>query len=80
MLLFCIGIGILQSGIPATTSLLIHSLKGRTAVGVSLSFVTAIIIGAAANVFSIQQILLHTPDLLLILLLCLLFAAFGTKE
>ncbi len=46
LLLFCIGIGLLQSGIPATTSLLIHSMKGRTEQAVGLSFGTAIILGA----------------------------------
>lgn len=46
LLLFCTGIGLLQSGIPATTSLLIHSMKGRTEQAIGLSFGTAIILGA----------------------------------
>ncbi len=45
MVLFCTGIGLLQSGIPATTALLIHSVKGRTERGISLSFGTAILAG-----------------------------------
>jgi len=65
IILFCIGIGILQSGIPATTSLLIHSLKGKTSKAVALSFGTAIIIGSAASVFPAQQLLLQTPSILL---------------
>ncbi len=44
--LFCIGVGLLQSGIPATTSLLIHSMKGKTERGIGLSFGAAIIFGA----------------------------------
>jgi FSR family fosmidomycin resistance protein-like MFS transporter len=48
MILFSIGIGLLQSGIPATTALLIHSVNGKTERGVGLSFGTAIIAGAVA--------------------------------
>lgn len=48
MILFCIGIGLLQSGIPATTALLIQSVKGKTERGISLSFGTAIIAGGIA--------------------------------
>ena len=43
--LFCIGVGLLQSGIPATTSLLIRSMKGKTERAIGLSFGTAIIAG-----------------------------------
>ncbi|HYC40920.1 MAG TPA: MFS transporter [Chitinophagaceae bacterium] len=46
LVLFCIGIALLQSGIPATTSLLIQSTKGKTERAVALSFGTAIILGA----------------------------------
>lgn len=46
MILFCIGIGLLQSGIPATTSMLIHSMKGEKEKAIALSFGTAIILGA----------------------------------
>ncbi len=46
MALFCIGIGLLQSGIPATTSLLIKSLGEKKEKGIALSFGTAIIVGA----------------------------------
>jgi MFS transporter, FSR family, fosmidomycin resistance protein len=53
IILFCIGIGLLQSGIPATTALLIRSVKGKTERGISLSFGTAIIAGALA--FCIPQ-------------------------
>ena len=52
IVLFCIGIGLLQSGIPATTSLLIQSVKGKTERAIGLSFGTAIIAGA---------IILYTP-------------------
>ena len=46
ILLFCIGVGLLQSGIPASTALLVRSLRGQTEKGVALSFGTAIIAGA----------------------------------
>lgn len=46
IVLFCIGIGLLQSGIPATTALLIRSVNGKTERGIGLSFGTAIIAGA----------------------------------
>jgi hypothetical protein len=46
MILFCIGIGLLQSGIPATTALLIHSMKGSTERAIGLSFGFTIIAGA----------------------------------
>jgi predicted MFS family arabinose efflux permease len=62
--LFCIGIGLLQSGIPATTSLLIQSLKGKTARGISLSFGAAIIIGALASFFPLQLLLGQIPVIL----------------
>lgn len=48
LVLFCIGIGLLQSGIPASTSLLIRSVGNRAGRGVALSFGTAIIAGAVA--------------------------------
>lgn len=65
MLLFCLGIGLLQSGIPATTSMLIQSLKGNAAKGISLSFGVAVITGAAAIVFPSQQVLHLVPYILL---------------
>ncbi len=71
IILFCIGIGILQSGIPATTSLLIHSLKGQTSKAVALSFGTAIIIGSAASIFPAQQLLLQTPSILFLSIILL---------
>jgi hypothetical protein len=46
MILFCIGIGLLQSGIPATTALLIQSMKGRVERAIGLSFGFTVIAGA----------------------------------
>jgi FSR family fosmidomycin resistance protein-like MFS transporter len=46
LILFSIGIGLLQSGIPATTALLINAAGGRTERGIGLAFGTAIILGA----------------------------------
>jgi MFS transporter, FSR family, fosmidomycin resistance protein len=62
--LFCLGIGLLQSGIPATTSLLIQSLKGKTARGISLSFGAAIIMGAFAGLIPLQLLLEKIPFIL----------------
>jgi MFS transporter, FSR family, fosmidomycin resistance protein len=74
MVIFCIGVGLLQSGIPATTSLMIHSLKGRAARGIALSFGTAIVIGSAASILPSQLVLQQIPYILLasvfILLIC----------
>lgn len=80
LILFCIGIGLLQSGIPATTSLLVNSLKGKTSKGVALSFGTAIIIGSAASIFPAQQILLQTPSLLLASMILLIICSFWYKR
>jgi len=65
IILFCIGVGFLQSGIPATTSLLIHSLKGKTSKAIALSFGMAVMMGSAASVLPAQQLLLQTPSILL---------------
>lgn len=48
MILFCIGIGLLQSGIPATTLLLVHYNGGKTERAIGISFGLAIVIGAFA--------------------------------
>ncbi|MFI5185281.1 MAG: MFS transporter [Chitinophagales bacterium] len=46
LLLFTIGIGLLQSSIPATTSLLIKTMKGKRERAIGLSFGTTIMAGA----------------------------------
>ena len=58
MLLFCFGVGLLQSGIPATTALLIQSMKGKTERAIGLSFGTAIIAGAIVFYTPARNILL----------------------
>jgi FSR family fosmidomycin resistance protein-like MFS transporter len=73
IVLFCIGIGLLQSGIPATTSLLIFSLKGKTARAISHAFGTAIILGAAINFIPALWLLKQLPFILLCMFLLLLF-------
>lgn len=73
IVLFCIGIGVLQSGIPATTSLLIKSMDGKAARGISLSFGTAIIIGAAGSLFPLQILLQQLPFILTAIVFMLLF-------
>ena len=64
IVLFCIGIGLLQSGIPATTSLLIQSVKGKTERAIGLSFGTAIIAGAIALYIPFRDFLFHNSALL----------------
>jgi MFS transporter, FSR family, fosmidomycin resistance protein len=45
IVLFCIGIGLLQSAIPANTAMMIAYCKGRKERGIAFSFGTAIVIG-----------------------------------
>lgn len=71
IILFCIGVGLLQSGIPATTGLLIHSLKGKTARGIGLSFGAAVVIGSIAGIFPAQQVLQNIPFILLLSIILL---------
>ena len=75
VLLFCIGIGLLQSGIPATTALLIRAVKGKTERGIGLSFGTAIIAGSFAFAFPAGFFTRSTfiPALLILLMTTLMF-------
>ena len=78
MILFCIGIGLLQSGIPATTALLIRSMRGKTERSVALSFGTAIM-AAAILFYTPARIFLQSNTILFVLaglmLLLLYFSA-----
>lgn len=80
LLLFCIGIGLLQSGIPATTALLIESVKGKTERGISLAFGAAIVFGAVA--FAVPAGLymqyVFLPALIILAILTLLY--FATRK
>ncbi|MFI5133340.1 MAG: hypothetical protein ACHQEB_03335 [Chitinophagales bacterium] len=58
LILFCIGIGLLQSSIPATTSMLIHSMKGKTERAIGLSFGTAIMAGVIVFYTPARNVLL----------------------
>lgn len=80
LLLFCIGIGILQSGIPATTSLLIQSLKGNTVKAIALSFGTAIIIGSAATIIPPGLLLSGTIYMLIVSILLLTICSIWYKR
>jgi MFS family permease len=80
LLLFCIGIGLLQSGIPATTSLLIQSIKGKTARGISLSFGITIILGAVTFIFPAETVLKQLPIILLVSIFLLLSFKMGNKK
>ena len=80
LLLFCLGVGLLQSGIPATTSMLIHSLKGKTSRAIALSFGSAIIIGSAASIFPSQALLQQMPYILLVSVLMLFICSFWYKR
>lgn len=78
---FCIGIGLLQSGIPATTAMLIQAAKGKTERGIGLSFGTAIIIGGIT--FALPPGLFSQSALLpfcIILAICLLLAFIFRKD
>lgn len=74
LILFCIGIGLLQSGIPATTALLIQSVKGNVGRGIALSFGTAIILGAFIMLAPVR--LLINSNILLIGFLTIVFFLF----
>ena len=80
LVLFCIGVGLLQSGIPATTSLLIHSLKGKTSKGIALSFGAAVIIGSVASVFPVETLLVQMPYILLASILLLIMCNYWHKR
>lgn len=60
IVLFCIGIGLLQSAIPANTAMMIEYCKGQKEKGIALSFGTAIVVGivltAPVQLFSINAI------------------------
>lgn len=78
LLLFCMGIGLLQSGIPATTALLIEATKGKTERGIGLSFGTAIIAGGVVFTFPVNTFyypVLIPAFLLLVSLVLFWFAA-----
>jgi MFS family permease len=70
---FCIGIGLLQSGIPATTAMLIYSAGGKTERGISLSFGAAIVAGSVIFIlpagFLADQFLLPTVVIFIMLVL-----------
>jgi FSR family fosmidomycin resistance protein-like MFS transporter len=80
LVLFCLGVGLLQSGIPATTSLLIHSLKGKPSRAIALSFGTAIIIGSVASVFSTETLLLQMPYILFASIFLLMLSNYWYKR
>lgn len=78
LLLFCIGIGLLQSGIPATTALLIRSVHGKKERGIALSFGAAIILGAL--VFVIPQAAFTSTILLPLGLLAIMVLLFWMSD
>ena len=80
LLLFSLGIGLLQSGIPATTSLLIHSLKGKTSKGIALSFGVAIIIGSVTSVFPAKTLFLQMPYILMGSVVLLIICRYWLKR
>ncbi len=80
LILFCIGIGLLQSGIPATTSLLIRSVKGKTERAIGLSFGTAIIAGALPLVIPVRSFLFSNAFILLSTAFMLLLMVLAGKN
>ncbi|HSU28803.1 MAG TPA: hypothetical protein VLJ68_10500, partial [Chitinophagaceae bacterium] len=81
LILFCIGIGLLQSGIPATTALLIRSLGGKTERGIGLAFGTAIILGAI-SFYAPVRLLISTNFMVcsIVLVMGILIYITGRKE
>jgi FSR family fosmidomycin resistance protein-like MFS transporter len=79
-LLICIGIGLMQSGIPATTSLIIQTLKGKTARGIGLSFGLAIIIGVIPVYFSPFTVNSNIPILFILSFLLMMFFIYKTRN
>lgn len=81
LLLFCLGIGLLQSSIPSTTSLLIQSLKGKTERAIGLSFGVAIIAGAVLFYTPLRDLLMSNYFIWITgaIMLLLLFFAYNKK-
>lgn len=80
ILLFSIGIGLLQSGIPATTSLLIYSMKGKTEKAIGLAFGTAILAGAAVLYQPLQSFFFSDIAIAFISLLILVLFLFIRRK
>ncbi|MBL0155326.1 MAG: hypothetical protein IPP93_18395 [Chitinophagaceae bacterium] len=68
----CLGIGLLQSGIPATTSLLIRAAGGKVERGIGLSFGLAIIGGAVFIYTPYRDWFQQLPVMLTVAVICLL--------
>lgn len=80
LLLFSIGVGLLQSGIPASTSLLIHAMRGRIQRAIGLSFGTAIIGGAIIFYTPARSFLLSNTALCSITVIILVLLFFVRKN
>jgi MFS transporter, FSR family, fosmidomycin resistance protein len=78
--LFAIGIGLLQSTIPATTSLLINALGKKTGRAISLSFGTAILAGVLIFYTPLRDIFLSNAVLFISALVMLLCIALRGKK
>ena len=80
LFLFCLGVGLLQSSIPATTSLLIRSLKGKTERAVGLSFGTAIMAGAIVLYTPVRALLLSNYFIWITAVFMLIFLGLAYKR
>ncbi len=80
IVLFCIGVGLLQSGIPATTALLIQSMKYNTEKAIGLSFGSAIIIGGIITYSPAKTLLLSDISLFIIIVILLALMYFFSKR
>ena len=85
LLLFTIGIGLLQSSIPATTSLLIRTMKGKRERAIALSFGTTIMVGAIvffspARNFFISNWVLSIMSIVMVVTLIMLKKKHQTLE
>lgn len=81
LILFCIGIGLLQSGIPATTAMLIEAAKGKTERGIGLAFGTAIVAGGVSFMLP-ADVFNSTPFIVagLVVVIALLFLLVVRKK
>jgi FSR family fosmidomycin resistance protein-like MFS transporter len=86
IILFCIGIGLLQSAIPANTALMIRYCRGNKEKGIAFSFGLAVIAGvfltAPVKLFSVNHTVYWLMSVLLVFTVMLLikkrFFAFKT--
>lgn len=68
----CIGIALLQSGIPATTCLIIHSVKNRISYGISLSLGAGVLISGVIFYLPLRAVFNTKPGIMISFLVMIL--------